>query len=633
MKSFLTLFKALPIEKVGKKNPTKELLEKTIKRGFAFSPEVVFNYSEDDLNSIIIEIEKIFGLDPSKLNNTFHKSWGKIKNTPMEILVFEQMIHYITTYGFEQLGIYDENTVYIPTEKLKIPKIDIDKIPLILIKGYTKEEIKVKIFNLLSIGIALSDNTKNDVIDISTFLGINEEELSKIKNKEIRVILYDFLDLIPKNPIEFLRFVIYKVTNKTLIIKDEATISEIKSNLNIQTLKLFKKYSELYGLEHIAEIFFRFKPIFLAFRTNIEMKKIINKIRRLAKSHHKPMPEDFLNNITEHIKYNKLDIAKLKNELTKVNIFRKVRLAYALKFRTVNPENIMYKIRNGKTFIKQFEPSWNSIYQEVLDVIIQSISDDLKKKVNGKKIYIPKSITYTLPATEKQFINNFPSGTCITVPKKMVFGIHWFDVARNRIDLDLSLIDNKGMKIGWDSYYSGQDGNILFSGDMTSAPYPKGASELFYVKSNENDIFGIMFVNYFNIYDKSCIEVPFKIVVGSDNKITNLEKNYMINPNNVISVENTTINTKQKILGLLVLNKKECKFYYVNSNLAGSITSKQDPLTNKARQFLFDFYFGTITLNEVLLNAGAILVESKTECEIDLSPEALEKNTIIDLIT
>ena len=148
MRSFLNLFKALPIEKIGKKDPSNELLKKTIKMGFIFSSEVIFNYSEKDLNSIIIEIEKIIGLDPTKLNSTFHKSWGRVKDSPMEILVIEQILHYITTYGFERLGIYNENTIYIPTEELKIPRLNIDMIPLVVIKGYTKEEFKEKVFKL-----------------------------------------------------------------------------------------------------------------------------------------------------------------------------------------------------------------------------------------------------------------------------------------------------------------------------------------------------------------------------------------------------------------------------------------------------------------------------------------------------
>lgn len=629
MKAFINLFKAIPISKNGQKNASKDFLNKTVRKGFIFSPEVIFNYSENELNAMINEIETIIGLDSVKMNTTFHKSWNKIKTSSIEELFIEQCIHYLTTYGFESLGIYDKNLVYIPTEKLKVPNINIDKIPLIVIKGYTIDKFKEKIFDLLKKGIALSKNTKTDIINVTTTIGFNEEELSKIKNKEVRVILYDFLNIIPKNPIEFLRFAIYISTQKTLLIKDKETIDDIKKNKNIKVVKFFKDYSKLYGLENLAEIFFRFKPLFLAFRTNLEMKKIINKIRRLATIHHKPMPEDFLNNVTAYTKNGNLDLNKLKEELKKVNIFRKVRLAYSLKFRICDPDNIMYKIRNGKTFVTDLEKRRIEDYKEPLNIILQSISDGLKEKVFRKKIYIPKEISYTLPSTEKQFVGNFPSGTCITIPKNMIFGIHWFNVNQSRIDLDLSLINTNGEKIGWNTSIRSNSGDILFSGDITDAPLPNGATELFYVKTNgENN--AILFVNYYNFTED--IEVPFKIVVGKINR-NYLPANYMINPNNVISVENSKINTKQKILGLLVTTKKDCKFYYIESNLYGSIVSKNNNLTNKTRQFLFDFYFGTITLNEVLEIAGAELVDSKENCDIDLSPETLEKDTLINLIS
>jgi hypothetical protein len=53
----------------------------------------------------------------------------------------------------------------------------------------------------------------------------------------------------------------------------------------------------------------------------------------------------------------------------------------------------------------------------------------------------------------------------------------------------------------------------------------------------------------------------------------------------------------------------------------------------KARKFIFNFYVGAITLNEVLAQSNCIMVNSKEDCDIDLSPEALEKDTIINLLT
>ena len=130
MKSTIRLFKAVPITVKGKKKADKALLEKTIKKGFIFAPEVISNYSTDELNALIKTVSDEIGLTKEQLNNAFHKSWKKIKEASIEQLVIEQLIHYFTTYGYEALGVYDKSTVFIPKEKLEIQKIDIEGIDL-----------------------------------------------------------------------------------------------------------------------------------------------------------------------------------------------------------------------------------------------------------------------------------------------------------------------------------------------------------------------------------------------------------------------------------------------------------------------------------------------------------------------
>jgi len=357
MKSTIKLFKALPIKIKRRKKASENLLKETIKRGFIFAPEVVYNYSESELLKLIDSV----GITAEQINNSFHKSWQKIKEADLEQLVVEQLAHYLTTYGKEQpkeyliekeeqwgvdnlaekiitLGdfesdrIQDADYVYIPKEILEIPEFE--GINLMIIKGYTKKELKTKLLNLLQLGIALSEDTINDVVDTATFVELNEQEVDNVKNKEVRVALCDYLNLFPENPVEFLRYVVYKATNKTLLIKDSATIEEINSKKNLDILNLFIKYKDKYGLKRLAEIFYRFKPLFLAFKTNKKLSSYINKIRKLAIKYHKPLPEDYLNEITAKIKKGeKIDVKRLKDELNKVNVFRKIRLAYALKFR------------------------------------------------------------------------------------------------------------------------------------------------------------------------------------------------------------------------------------------------------------------------------------------------------------
>jgi len=489
MDAIIRLFKAVPITSKRKRKASDSLLKQTIEKGFVFAPQVIYNYSEKELVVLIAKIEKEIGLSGKQMNSSFHKSWTKVRDSSMFQLVVEQIFHYFTTYGFEALGIYDKDSVYIPSEQLEIPP-HLGGITLTIIKGYTKKELKQKLLDLLNQGIALGEDTIKDVVDVSLFVDVNEQEIEQIRNKETKAILYDYLGKFPESPIEFLRFVIYKSTKNTLLIKNKDTIKKIKAEQNIDVLRLFRQYRDKYGLEKLAQIFFRFKPLFLAFKTNSGLKPIINRIRRLANVHHKPMKEDYLNNVTAMIKrgYPIID-SQLKSELDRVNTFRKIRLAYALNFRTKEVDSILYKIRNGKGFATAFSFPDRKVAKTtgVLSTVLESIIQDVRKNVEGKRIYIPENIVYALPATEKQFTGDFPSGTYIVIPKDVIVGIHWNNVNRNRIDLDLSLLSVATGKIGWDESYRTEDRSILFSGDLTDADGLNGASELFYIRKQENN--------------------------------------------------------------------------------------------------------------------------------------------------
>ena len=47
---------------------------------------------------------------------------------------------------------------------------------------------------------------------------------------------------------------------------------------------------------------------------------------------------------------------------------------------------------------------------------------------------------------------------------------------------------------------------------------------------------------------------------------------------------------------------------------------------------MFNFFTDTISLNDILVEAGAILVNKNESCDINLAPESLEKDKIISLI-
>ncbi len=630
MESTIRLFKALPISNKRKKKPTKAILEKTIPLGFTFSPEVISNYDIND--QLINTISEEIGLTKEEMNNSFHKSWKKIKEASMEQLVFEQIVHYITTYGFEEFGIYNDETVYIPVEKLEIPELQEGKIKLTVIKGYTNDELKEKLLKFLQSGIALKDETIEDVIEVAQFVGISGKEIESINNREVKVRLYDELNKIPENPSEFLRYLIFKTTDTSLLIKSNSLIEQIKEKAKGPSTTLLRKYKNTYGLERLSQIFYRFKPLFLAFKEHRLNRKIINKIRKLAKKNHKPMKEDYLNTITRRLsgsafKKGVLDKKKLVNELSKANVFRKIRLAYALNFRTKDSDSIVYRIRNGKAFPTDFHFTNKKGAKETLAVVLDSIVSDIKKNVKGKKIYIPENMHYTLPATEKMFTGDLPSGSYVSMKENLICGVHWGQESGSRVDLDLSVISIQG-KIGWDSSYRSEGRDVLFSGDMTSAPKPNGATELYYFKKQPKNPY-LMMVNYYNFSEgDSC---DFKILAASEDA-KGWKQNYMVNPNNIVCLAKTNIDKKQKILGLVVPQTNGIRFYFAEAYMGAGNSSSCSDKTTQTRDYLYNFYTNSIELKDVLEKAGAKFVKDVEKADIDLSPETLQKDSIINLL-
>lgn len=623
MLSTIKLFKALPVGDHNAMQGDEGLNRRTLERGFVFAPEIVAQYP--DWDKIIDQVNRAYGRGSEELNQAFHKSFAKVRDASMHQLYFEQVVHYFTTYGAENLGIYNEESVFIPRERLGAPELG-EGVRVVVIRALTKEELKAELLKLLASGVALKEDTIKDALDVATFVGIVEADLAEIANKEAKAALYDYLGIVPEKPLEFLRYAIFRATGKTLLIKNKATVELIKGSQNVGVVRLFQIYEEKYGLAQLAEVFYRYKPLFLAFRTNTQLKKTINKIRRLAKVNHKPMREDLLNNITARLSHKEApDLKALNAAIKDASIFRKARLAYALRFRMTDADSIVYRVRNGKTYVKDFSFANKKGAEIVYDAIFQSIVDDVAKNVAGKKFFIPKGVVYGLPATEKQFTGNLPTGTYVGVTEDTIFGVHWENVGRHRIDLDLSVQDAAG-KIGWDARY--RSGSIYFSGDITDAPAPNGATEVFHIGGQERGAW-LVNLNYFN-YDEK-VPVPYKLFVGSAHR-EEVDRNYVVDPNKLALVMPTQIDKHHQTIGLVTSTYQYTRFFFAEFNNDKLISARNDERSEKVRKWLFNNTITPISLNGIMQLAGAEFVEEMAEGVIDLSPEALDKSTIINLL-
>jgi hypothetical protein len=81
------------------------------------------------------------------------------------------------------------------------------------------------------IGIALKEETIDDVLNIlHNDLEYDFTGKENIRNKEAVIKIADQYDIYPENPVEFFRYVIYKTTQTTLLIKNDELIDLIKQS-------------------------------------------------------------------------------------------------------------------------------------------------------------------------------------------------------------------------------------------------------------------------------------------------------------------------------------------------------------------------------------------------------------------
>lgn len=614
-RAILRLFNAVLIDTPSSGNHPPDVTERSIRNGYLLDPSIVPDAT------LLHDIEMVVGRSSVKANSAFHKSWDIVRNSSLEQLVLQQITHYITTYGFEAAGIYNKESVYIPHEVLDLPAVDTD-LQLTLIKGANLHELTQAIVRLGS-GVALSPETLKDIVDVVKSCKLDQSLIELVGNRELKVMLCDHFGVVPQDPTEYLRYLVKKLTDDALLINSKELIQKILA-ANGKVLDPLL----LQAPKNLASIFYRHKPLFLAFKSISGNKAFFNRLRKRAPAEHIALPADYLNSVTSQIKSGVLDLDQLNSFLGMTSVFRKIRLAYALNFRLHAGTSIVYRVRNGRGFATthNWPASLAGRTQDALDRVLDSIAGDLRKNVEGRNIYIPASVRYAIPATEKQFTGNFPTGSSIAAPDNLIVGIHWTNTC-TRVDLDLSVIGESG-RTGWDASYRSKNKEVLFSGDVTDAPRPSGATELFYLGTSPREA-KILMLNYFN--HRAGDEVEARLLVANE-KPDNFRANYMVDPNNILATATINVSRKQNVLGLVANHHGGNRVYFANVSIGNSISSTQNSHSADTRNYLVQSCVNPLDLGEMLIKAGGLVSNTEVgdNC-INLSPLQLTKSSIIDL--
>lgn len=613
----------------------------------------------------------MFGKKPEEWNQTFHKSFKTVLETPIEVLIAQQVIHYFTTYGLEALDLYNENLVYIPNEKLEIPELEED-IPLIVIKDVTEEQLKEKMMKLLTSGIALSKQTIEDVMLLSDF--IDQEQVDDIKNREVKTAMYEKYNLVPSYNMEFFRYLIFKTTGDTLLIKNKELIKKIKNADVDKVYNYLNNYvNKPNGYEKLAEIYLRFKDLFLAFKREKgscmyaeSINHIINRLDKFAriKGYHKSIGKGILDSLTNMKNLTVISIAapEIEEALDQATIFREISIVNSLKYRIDGNKSILYKIRNGKAFAEVLENKKDNAeaQMKVLNIVYNHLKKRVNKLLNGKKVYLPEFINYTAPTSEKQYIGYMPFSTSVKIPRvnDMIVGVHWCNLDNERVDLDVHSM-NMNQSYGWNTSYRSENGNIAFSGDVTDAPKPNGATELFMISKDCEET---SFLLTINDYTRNSKDIPFELVLASGKNVK-VEKNYVIDPNRVLTsipclFEVNNKDNFKSTLGLIKITKDTIEFHFNKYDMGSSIITSRTNVNKITYDYLDNYSNTQLTLKQLLEDSlieicnepyteelQEVVVKNNqdedevlykkviTKVDYDLSLDKLDKTTIIDMLT
>lgn len=632
--AFCDLFHAIP--NTDKTRMGYVSFDVLLNRGIVFIDETGRPLRSVNPTAADVALE-LFKTSNALWSNSFHKSWNKVATASIEQLVFEQVVHYFSTYGMEFLGL--QATPLLPVEKVLTNP---DQMPnaraFTVIRIVSEDAAHDFIVDYLKKTVSPHRDKVEGIIGLMRLTDITPDA---IKSFELMVARCNQLDIVPTGAQNFLRYMVYTFTSRTTLVKDRATISAIKgSNWNgDRAARMFAKAN----LSELAAIFHRFKPLFLAFKAHEGCAPYINKIRRLADIYHKPLPDVNVQNVSALMAANRWD--DVEAVLARCSGRQLIKLANfaSANFGVKGDESFIYNIRNGKVFIKEADAPDSALrarssQMRALAVLVgNAIGRKFGDTLAGKTYYIPDYVHYAAPVTEKQFIGNIPYGTCVQTPNSdaVTAAIYWKNY-KGRTDIDLHM-QSVNCAFGWNSGYRSDSRDVLYSGDMTDAT--NGAVEAFRFEPSTDEKL-ILTANNFT----GMSGVPFDFFMTEKGWEPRERTSWYEEPEAPVDVADAVFapiplkfaDANAVTIGLF----SGRKFYFYGGDLGMSIVPKRE-LYKEAIDAIARRVSTMLPLSVILSAAGATLVTEADMAEmdaedrakvIDLSPSALTARSLLDIV-
>ena len=599
----------------------------------------------DVCNATVYEFLKEQTINP---NATFYKNWEDVTSKTRLELVLDQIFHYLTTYGTD----FALGNGYIPNDgENNAPVIDFKNFKVIM--PISADDLFNRCWNMICSGVALKGDTMHAVADYVIKYVHNGKMINvdSIKNREALIYICDALNIWPENAHNLFRLIMYKTTGDTIIVNNDETIHKIKYTDN--TIFDFNKLSPA-DLVHLSSIFLRYKKLFLAFKHNttyVDNRTAINKLRKLAIKNHKPFKAGFWQTLFSEPK----SAEAIKEHLGELTTYKKIALMQLCKERYMMPKDNLYFIRNGKQFLKINDTVditvkelkdkvfyATVIYNILKDSVIDTLKANNTKEINepiiaengevvgniqtlkNKVVKVYSGMHIALPSSEKSFIGNYPFGTQFDLTQNNLIGCYWRNEWGTN-DYDLSLIDIKGHKIGWNASYYNMPQNIVYSGDMTNA-VPE-AAEIIKI-TNPANVKALIKINQYRGQNKS----KFELFFGQSDKHFRYKAydNFMVDPNEIKFRATIEHENKKEMQVALVGNNKITlmEVHSGNSIVSGRHNTHNDDYIN-ALMSKTEYF---VDAEEMLREAGFQIVDENYTGEVDIDFANLDKDSLLSLL-
>lgn len=617
MKNLIKAFLATPTD--GAKLDISRVISEGAKRGYLVHPDACTQDVMDFLES-----------ETYNPNSTFYRTWAEITDKTRFELFIDQIKHYCSTYGTDYQG-----EVYCPNGE----PININYKTYQVIRAVSPREMFDMCVNCIVAGAALSETTLKSVTDY-IIRGIKEHnfplDLDVITNRDALCIISNAVGIYPQTGAAIVRVLFYQVFGNPMPIQGHMQMNMLfgrktrwgqgTPTADVSKVDLRRLTQE--QLVALSSVFLRYKKFLLGLKKNKVNAPIINRLRRMAVTNHRPMQVGFWENITN---MDRKEVAsRLEAELDKLdNNFKITRLIQMFTLRKLQNQQKLqrvYTVRNGKMWhdkdsVVPYAGWWDQVQQALILRLIENLKAK-RQEINPVAVYIkfPERLELTCPVSEKKFLGNIPFGSRFDMSgANNYFGVYWRNEWGTN-DFDLHYLGDDGRTIGWNSDYYNQKKDIVFSGDMTNAE-PE-ATEMFYAAGTHNLPDGNLTLNRYNGVENS----KYRLFFGQD-KITNFGKNYMVDPNSIMLSEMGCSTAQQQLVGRFEDNT----LLVCVADVAGGRVSYSNTDFNKAFRAQAMSY---LPLKDILLRAGfqewtKEIGEDGIEPTIDLTD--LKKDTLLNL--